>query len=98
MTSEGDRLGKRERDTRWEDSRGRQAGMTGEGETSYRITGAGYKMGGREREASCGMTGEGDKLGRRARDTRWEDGRGRQAGRTGEGGKTGGRKEGGKLG
>ncbi len=35
------------------------------------------------------MTGEGDKLGRRERDTRWEDGRGKQGGMTGEGDKLG---------
>ncbi len=40
MTGEGDKLGKRERNTRWEDGRGRIARMTGEGD----------KLGRRERD------------------------------------------------
>ncbi len=46
MTGEGEKLGRRERDTRREDGRGRQA-VTGEGDKQGR--GAGYKLGGRER-------------------------------------------------
>jgi hypothetical protein len=46
--------------------------MTGE-EDKLGKTGAGYKMGGRERERQVLKMGEGGKLGSRERDATWEE-------------------------
>jgi hypothetical protein len=62
MTGEGDKLRKRERDTRWEDGKVRQVGMTGEGD----------KLGKRERDTrwdnrrcrQVGLTGEEESWGK----------------------------------